>query len=371
MAEIHEARIIDIVAQMPDLVQWNPETSRGRRISLLVVCAGFEDRAVAIADALIDVIIDHVLIIEYPTNANDNAASSIRLAQIPSGDVQTITYQRGDFFRTIRDRVSQMNFDSAHDVVVDVSAMASYVLSRTFAALWTVLTASRLRVFYAEAIDYHPTEAAWNDFFHGVTDPNDNLSIAERYEETNFQARGVEYTYECDVFSGWNQGPVATEVVAIPSFSLQRVKSMTAFATSRYNVTPEGIHWFLGSPPDKRRNGWRLDALAKLYNVKSHGTPVDTRDYRDIVRRLDELWDDSVEKERHLVIAGMGSKMQNVGIFLFLQMHQECGLLHCEPKEFIATRYSNGIGPKWEIDFGLTSDIKQLVEKRQSLTFKW
>lgn len=371
MAEIQEVRIGDIVSELPELVPWDDREVNGSRITLLIVCAGFEDRAVAIADAVKDASIDELLIIEYPTNPEDNADAIATLSSIPAKTVERLQYDRREFFHQIQSRVAKMSSVVDVDVIVDVSAMASYVVSRTFAALWGKLPGARLRVFYAEADEYHPTESAWKEFFESVTDPDDNLAIAERYEQTYFQAKGVEETYECDVFSGRNQGPVATELIAIPSFSLQRVKSMTAYAEAHYNVSPQETHWFLGRPPDKRKNGWRFEALGRLYNVKARGTPVDTRDYRDVIRRLDELWSESVEKERHLIVAGMGSKMQNLGVFLFMLMHGECGLLHCEPKEFIANRYTDGVGPRWEIDFGSIDGISNLLSTRQELVFSW
>ena len=63
--------------------------------------------------------------------------------------------------------------------------------------------------------------------------------MAERYEKTHFQSKGVEFTYESDVFPGQNVGPLATEVVAVPSFSLLRMKAMLAYAELNYSV-PNG-----------------------------------------------------------------------------------------------------------------------------------
>ena len=176
-----------------------------------------------------------------------------------------------------------------------------------------------------------PARSEWEAFFNNVPAPRDNLSIAEQYEQRHFQSRGVDVTYESDVFPGQNVGPLATEVVAIPSFSLQRMKSMLIHVESQYSVRDEDVRWFLGQPPDRVRNGWRYDALAALYNVRDRGFGVSTRDYKDILQRLDRRWE-QIHTERHLTIATLGSKMQHLGCFLFLVMHPECGLLLCEPR---------------------------------------
>jgi len=370
MAEIEQTLIADIVGRLPQLIPWNREDLQGQQISLLIVCAGFEERAVAIVDEVANTKLKHLLIVEYPTNTEDNASAIARLESIPSATRSRVKYDRSTFLSEICRKI-EAHTGQGEEVLIDVSAMASYVTSRVLKALWDKSAAANTRLFYAEAREYHPTKADWMEFFSRVTDPEDNLSIAESYEATYFQSRGVEETYECDAFPGRNEGPLATELIAIPSFSLQRVKSMTTFAEARYNVTQRSVHWFLGSPPDKVKNGWRFDAIARLYNVRSGGVSVDTRDYRDVVRKLDEAWGEALRNERHLVIAGMGSKMQNIGVFLFLSMHPECGLLHCEPKEFIAGRYTDGVGPKWCLNIGRVGEIKDLLLSRGRLSFRW
>ena len=371
MVEIQQIQIADIIARLPQLIPWDDKRVVGGQSTCLVVCAGFEDRATAIVKAVGSTSILHLIVIDYPTNESDNAISSVLFNSISAIKSTRILYNKSTFYQEFCVAIEAHATVDGFKVVVDVSAMASYVTSRVFGAIWRKVANADVTVFYAEAEEYHPTRVEWEEFFKGITDPEENLSIASRYEELYFQSRGVGETYECDVFPGSNPGPLATELIAIPSFSLQRVKSMTTFAESRYNVSPRSIKWFLGSPPDKPKNGWRFDALAKLYNVRTGGFAVDTRDYRDILRRLDEMWLDSLMKERHLVVAGMGSKMQNIGVFLFLLMHRECGLLHSEPKEFLAKRYSNGIGPIWCLEFGMATKIAELLSSRHTLKFHW
>ena len=118
------------------------------------------------------------------------------------------------------------------------------------------------------------------------------------------------------MFPGKNVGPLATEVIAIPSFSLQRMKSMLCHVESQYSVQDQDVRWFLGQPPDRVRNGWRYDAMAALYNVRDGGIGVSTRDYKDVLQRLDRGLDE-IDTQRHLIIATLGSKMQHLGCFFF------------------------------------------------------
>lgn len=370
MVGIEQIGVGEIIGRLPQLVPWDRSELSCQTIDLLIICAGFEDRAVAIVNAISGVKVLHQVTIHYPTNAEDNARASDAIALISASRRSAIVYDKSSFFAEMN-RILEEYSDKEMRIVVDVSAMASYVTSRVLSALWNKCSRASIRMYYAEARDYHPTREDWEVFFAGVERPDDNLCIAERYEDTYFQSREVDDTYECDAFPGSNEGPLATQFIAIPSFSLYRVKSMTTFVSSRYNVAQPDIQWFLGSPPDKERNGWRFDAMAKLYNVRSGGVAVDTRDYRDVLRKLDESWGDALKNERHVVVGGMGSKMQNVGVFLFLMMHPECGLLHCEPREFIAKRYTDGIGPQWCLNLGQIAVIQGLIRSRGQLLFHW
>lgn len=370
MPEIITVEAIDVLGKLPEIVPWTSTLIGGDSIDLLVCCAGFEDRSAAIVSNLQSCHVRTAFVIVYPTNSPENRRAVEAFQALgPSTERIELPYARGNFAHRLRTELARWQGREVH-VVVDLSAMASYVIYRVLWALWEQLPQARLSIYYAEAEDYRPTRAEWDAYFGSVPDPDDNLSMAERYEQSHFQTRGIEATYESDTFPGVNVGPLATELIAIPSFSRDRMMSLLAFAESRYNVRESSVRWFLGQPPDRLRNGWRFQALANLYNVRHEGIGVSTRDYREVFQRLDLQWEE-LRTERHLVIANLGSKMQHLGTFLFLAMHRECGLLLCEPREFIAERYSAGIGPRWWLDFGAISEMRRVLESRGTLEFVW
>jgi len=281
-----------------------------------------------------------------------------------------VKYDRGTFVSVLHETFSQWKGGTGLRVVVDLSGMSSYVLYRVLSLIWTELQGAQVAIYYAEGQEYAPTRGDWEMFYKSVPEPHDNLAIAESYEQNHFQSVGIDDTYESDVFPGENIWPPATEIVAIPSFSLQRMKAMLAFAEGHYNVRSADVRWFLGHPPDRVRNGWRMDALAKLYNVGDRAIAVSTRDYRDAFLRLDTIWESGFT-ERHFVLAPLGSKMQHLGCFLFLKMHSECGLILCEPVQFIAGNYSQGVGPRWWLDIGVIQNLKDLLAEYGELRFHW
>lgn len=370
MPEITQTTAADIRSKLPQLVPFDSADVSGG-IDLLICCAGFEDRATAIVDDLRSIEVRASILIVYPTNSDDNAAAIAKFLAlgILKKPVE-IVYERSAFFKNLRSAVLGWKEKKGLRVTVDLSGMASYVIYRVLTVIWDELSNAKLSVYYAEARDYAPFRHEWEAFYSNVPEPRDNLAIAESYEQTHFQSRGIEDTYESDVFPGLNAGPIATQIAAFPSFSLQRMKSMLAFAETNYNVRPQGVRWFLGKPPDTERNGWRFGALSALYNVEGNSTDLSTLEYRDTFAALDDLWSESYI-ESHTVIAPLGSKMQHLGCFLFLKTHRECGLLLCEPREFIAGKYSFGVGSRWLLDFSDISALRSLVASRCELQFIW
>lgn len=370
MTEIAPVDYADIHCKLPDLVPFNVDALGDMGAAYLICCRGFEERSFAVQEDFHTSTLSGLLVVSYPTNEEDNVSSEQAFSRLQANSNLSVLYERGTFLTQVREAVRAWENDSTTTVIVDLSGMASYIVPRVLWAVWQELPKARCAIYYAEANTYHPTQDEWNEFFSGVEDPDDNLSIAEQYEQTYFQTRGVGTIAECEVFPGHNAGPLATQLVAVPSFSFQRVKSMVAHVESQYNADCERVRWFLGQPPDKAKNGWRFDALAKLYNVKTRGVAVSTRDYRDVIQKLDAVWEEQFT-ERHLVIADLGSKLQHVGIFLFLQMHPECGLVLSEPEHYIADRYSLGVGPKWWLDLGEIHSLQTLLASRGSLQFRW
>ncbi len=371
MPEITQVGVADVMRVLPELVPLEQGLAGESSVDLLIACAGFEQRATAVVDDLASVCVQNSLIVEYPTNLSENLPAAAKLAQMRVAGTRTvIQYNRAEFLHRLQESLKPYGGAKDIRVVVDMSGMASYVVYRVLSAVCDRLPNARLAVYYAEASEYSPTESEWNAFIVGVTDTTDNLLMAEHYEHTCFQSKGIDVPYDSDVFPGENVGPLATELVAVPNFSLLRMKAMLAHTESQYSVPKDKVRWFLAQPPDRVKNGWRYDALAVLYNVRNSGEAVSTRDYREVFQRLDALWEELLA-ERHIVIASLGSKMQHLGTFLFLMMHRECGLVLCEPEEFIAARYTKGVGPKWWIDFGAIKSLRDALASRGDLQYRW
>lgn len=371
MKHIEPITASDILGQLPDLQAYSSADIAPVEPDVLICAVGFEDRATALVDIDPPVRPKHLILVEYATNAPDNARSLAKLRSLaPEREHCVIPYERSSFRQKLRAELSAYSEPAEYSIVVDVSAMASFVLFKVLETIVDHFDHSSLRLLYAEAAIYYPSVTEWNEFRQNTEDAPDLLAIAEHFERVNFQSRGIESTYDSERFPGRNTSGMPTQMVAVPNFSLERMKTMLARAEGLYTSIRDETVWLLGDPPNKALHGWRLDALGGLYQVDSKGIPVSTLNYKHIIRVLEDRWDEAFI-ERHLVIATLGSKMQHVGTFLFLLMHPDVGLMLSEPSHFVVERFSEGVGDIWSLSLGKVDRMAELLRSRGCLAFHW
>jgi hypothetical protein len=374
MPILHEVRVDEVIAGLPEIEPLDKDllSAKGEQI-LLFAAAGFEDRARALISQHPAKTWSDIILVRYPTNEADNEPTlQMFRGLVIQGERREIVYNRASLWGDLNEVIAKYNSGEGVRAIVDISGMASYVIYPVLEVIRQKLPLATLGVVYVEADVYHPRKQAWDAFRNSIGDLSNPLEIAERYQRSEFESQGPTAVYGSQVFPGSNLDALATQLVAIPSFSLERMKEMLAYSEDQYNVVRDEVQWIFGNPPDRQRNGWRMEAQIELYCAKDdqRSIAISTRHYAEIVRVLDELWE-TVSIDRHIVIAAVGSKMQHIGIFAFLSMHREVGLVLSEPKEFIAKEFSNGIGPSWWLDFGQVNKMDSILGSRGELRYQW
>lgn len=377
MPIIHQVSVDEIIARLPELEPLEETHLNGSGCKvILFAAAGFEDRARALIEQFPPSVWDDLLLVCYPTNEADNESTRRAYRHLDiTGERTELLYDKGTLWQQLDDALTKYNDGNGCAAVVDVSGMSSYVLYPLLESIRQKLPRALLGIIYFEADEYHPRKEAWTAFRSSIIDLSNSLEIAERYQQSGkFESEGPTTVYGSQLYPGINVDGLATQLVAIPSFSLERMKEMVAHAEDQYNAARDEVRWVFGNPPDRQKNGWRLDAQIELYCAQDdqRSVAVSTRNYTDLVRVLDELWEETTgQRERHMVIATVGSKMQHVGTFIFLCMHPEVGIILSEPKEFIAKQYSNGCGPGWWLNLGPVETFSALLRSRGTLRFQW
>lgn len=367
MPTVTQTSWADIVGALPDYRPWSD--SYGSEAALLVVAAGFEERARAILQGEWWPEPGRLVVVEYPTNYEENRETRVAFENRHE-NATVIRYTKSSFVEDWRSYLNNNEGFSGKHIVVDVSGMSSYVFFGLMEGIFDICVNATLTIFYAEAEEYFPTKDDLDGLDKALGSAKDLLEKAEIFEKRNFQSRGIGSVYESEIFSGKNIGELPTRLVVVPNFSRDRTETMIARATALYNARRDEIVWLLGRPPNTDKNGWRLDGIGRLYFSDNRGIPISTLDYKDAARKLGDLWD-NFEGTHHMLIVTLGSKMQHLGTFLFLKAHWDVGLFLSEPGEFVASRFSRGIGQAWTVHLGLVDDIRQLLRGCRRLTFEW
>jgi hypothetical protein len=369
MAEIFQNDLSSVLAGLP---AWDSEPHDTFSADVLITAVGFEDRMPVLLKRWLASSGQkkRCILICYTTNSEDNMVNLkecrrlLDAAGIPYVEVK---YQQNTLAVRVSEQVGKAN--SEVGVLVDISSMASFVFFPLFRALVDILEQKHLWIGYVEAEDYFPTVDEWQDFQQNLAE-KDLVEKARYFDDQYFQSKGGDTIFECVAFVGCNPSQLPVKIVMVPNFSFHRIFNMREYAQRSYAGGRKETKWIVGTPPDREKNGWRTDAVYKLCNCPKNVVYCCTFNYKDMISKLQSMWE-ACYLEKSMCIAYMGSKAQHFGTFLFLLMHPEVALLLSEPREFVANRYSKGVGKQWFLDCGDPTEMTKRLRLWNCLSFSW
>lgn len=311
-----------------------------------------------------------VLLVQYPTNVDDNLANlpAFEAAASTSFGLKTIDYSRNEYSGILAESLNQLIGHRANArVVFDISTCSSYVLYPTLKQLIDLDV--ELTIVYTEAEEYFPTFDEWTRVASQAD--SEEMLFTRAFEEAEFQSIGVDDVYSSPIFSEMNPGNRPTVLVAVPNFSASRMQTVIT-RDQEINKTPSSrVHWLIGEPPGTE-NKWRAEAVQKtngLVSVQEANVHyVSTLDYKETITSLENIWL-ATRHEHHMAIGSLGSKMQHLGTFFFVYLHKDVGLWLAEPKRFQAGKFSSGRGPSWRVPLGRSDALRKKLD--EYMNFKW
>lgn len=367
---IHQHDISDVLRYLPDLKPFDPALFEKKRCQLFICTLGFEDRTSRIVGELSrrGLLKDAVLLlICYPTNEAENVVHlpDFQNAALSMQRLEMMGYSRSNFMERLSVILEGLRAGSS--IVFDVSTCSSYVFYPVMKSL--VGRDVDLSVVYSEASIYYPTQSEWLEVA-ARADKEGSLFVRS-FEEADFQSLGVEDVFPYSIFSEMNPGNRTSALVAVPNFSALRMSAIVARDREMNKTAFRNVVWILGEPPSED-NKWRIEAVKRtndLHNIKDENLFLaSTLLYKDMVESLECIW--LQRKYRfHISIGSLGSKMQNLGTFFFLFLHQDIGIWLAEPKKFQAQRFSTGVSSLWQVEFG---NVAELCRNMASyMKFSW
>jgi hypothetical protein len=318
---------------------------------------GFEDRALAILDSLIEnrCSISSVAIIEYSTNQEDNSQNlqpmTERLKAVCNREPTLLQAGQG-LAHDLRGLISLLS--AGERVFFDISVASNDVIIEALGALLDAEI--MLTLLYAEAETYKPTESEFE------RERDRFLASGEMGLDDGVLDVGV---------AGENNGSPSSNLpdslIVFPGFSRDRVRAIISQVDSDWIVAPEfaSLTWMVGLPPHEELL-WRRAALYEIHEIKPERGfeihDVSTFDYRETLRSLDEAYG-AVGYESNLAIAALGSKMQAVGISLFGRARPDVSVYLARPRQYNAGSYTRGARSTWELPLGSAVALSNELRK--------
>jgi hypothetical protein len=307
----------------------------------LIVCAGFEDRAMGVLGNAVAGGTDFaVLIIDYLPFMLENRLAEIRaVCRTASLRATEITYDRQNpagFGSLLLERIAGVRGRT----ILDVSAMSRLLIVQSLVALNQRTSGPGLRncvVAYAEAASYPPTEEeVEQELRQSGEDPLYSVLLL---------SSGVFDVTIVPELSCTAIGGTQTRLAAFPTFSTDQLTAL------RSELAPSRLTCIHGVPPSPQ-NQWRTAAIARI-NRLSLAPPenllASTLDYRETFDFLLKLYDAHSDRER-ILLSPTGSKMQTVAVGLFRAFMDDVQIVYPTPKEFRSPKsYTQGVGQLYSL----------------------
>jgi hypothetical protein len=306
------------------------------RNDCLVVCAGFEERAVAFLREVVGVqsMNFKVVVIEYlPPHADNRLPEVLQLCEQAQSRVCRLTYDRKNpsgFGEILREAIGL----DPQRVLIDVSGMSRLLIVQALVALCDNPDAwKRYLIAYSEAQSYPPTREEVEKAIHECN--------SDPMFEALFLSSGVFDVTIVPELSPASLGANQSRLVVFPSFNSDQLPALRA------ELQPSRFAFIHGVPPSPI-NQWRTDAIARLNRLDGitgvGNFKTSTIDYRETLDCLLEIYSSYSVRDR-LIVSPTGSKMQTVAVGLFRALIENVQIVYPTPREFRSPKdYTTGVG---------------------------
>lgn len=301
----------------------------------VVVCAGFEERAVAFLREVVGRSLGFkVVVVEYlPPYADNRLLEVLQLCDQAQSVVCRLIYDRKNpagFGDILREAVGL----EAQRVFIDVSGMSRLLIVQALVALCDSAEGwKRCLIIYSEAQSYPPNR---EEVEKAIRNCNSDPMFAAL-----FLSSGVFDVTIVPELSPASLGANQSRLVAFPSFNSDQLPALRA------ELQPSRFTFIHGVPPSPV-NQWRTVAIARLNRLDDitgvGNFKTSTFDYRETLDCLLEIYSSYSVRDR-LLVSPTGSKMQTVAVGLFRALLEDVQIVYPTPREFRSPKeYTTGVG---------------------------
>src|ERR1035441_8750950 len=338
---------------------------------VLIVCAGFEERAVGILRSVTRNSSGFkVLIIEYlPPYADNQIDELLGICRESKLEYERLTYDRkkpAGFGEILVQRLGDM----AQRVFLDISGMSRLLIVQTLVALRVSgRKFEQCFIVYTEAKIYPPTQ---EDVGKAIQESDRDPMFAAL-----FLSSGVFEITIVPELSAASLGANQSRLVFFPSFNADQLIAL------RHDLQPSRYAYIHGIPP-RKENKWRTQAIIRLNHIgktkcetnaettqsceasagwstgssnREENFETSTFDYRETLECLCKIYANHGMRDR-LLVSPTGSKMQVVAVGLFRAFVEDVQIVYPTPRVFTEPKnYTTGIGKLHILPLGAFGSI--------------
>ena len=307
--------------------------------SCVIVCAGFEDRAIEPIRRICNTNQSRfsVGLVKYQPEVHQNRLDELRAITAKSNiDVTEFTYDR-EIPSKMGECLCQFS-QSFNHVYIDISGMSRLLIVQILAELIKSHHQS-ITVLYGEADVYPPSEVEYNEDSQG----------SETQPSLSYLSSGIFEIAATPELGSVSMLGHAIRLIAFPSFDPAQLTNLVQ------ELQPTYTDFFHGVPPHFD-NKWRTQAIMELNKQTiddlhwKYEHMVSTFDYRETLRRLFDIYAKRSMFDR-LVVAPTGSKMQSVAVGIFRAQITDVQIVYPTPQVFVEPeRYTLGMRQLYQLE---------------------
>ncbi len=296
--------------------------------AVLIVAAGFEDRARRVLDILKGSRIPRIVLVRYPEGIKENDRTfggmydSVSKA-LPAATIEVVTldlHRPDDFLVQLKETLSRWRPDSVGDVWVDVSAMAKQGICASLAAVRTALPGLVVQILYTEAAEYHPTKSQVAKGDTGVAALSKEM--AGNLIPKQFAGSSSANSTCLFVFVGY-----------------EKHRSLGVVD----ELNPSRLVLIYGRPPGNEMR-WRLQWSKKLHE-QLHDSRQSASEIVSTLNPLESLsllnlYYGFLFADHNIAVSPICSKMQCVGCYLFWERYPDVQLVFPLPVTYLPGNFS-------------------------------
>lgn len=288
------------------------------KVDVLVVAAGFEDRAFPVLAKGQFKDTAHCVLIRFANEIVNNRSYFLKFqaearAKFADDRIHVVALRQMDAQRFAADLSSALSKlpREARSVAVDISGMPSFVICTVLNAVRTHRSREVQTILYTAAEEYTPTFEEYQALIQGGQEEIELLPRAMALEMSE--------NLILDDFAGYRSSSKSCLAVLAGYEAHRAAGTIDA-------INPALLLLLYGEPGDKRLS-WRLDLSKRLHKKFERGRRtaceiVSTLDPVDALCELERYYNYLID-DYDLVISPIGSKMHTIAAYLFWEQYGE------------------------------------------------